>query len=108
ELQARFADIVGEPTRTPNKQYLLRRIAEALEAKQADCRTASDDAGEHRADDSAAEEPEPIDDDGEADGDGDSDSDGEPTTDLVRIKLTKLTIPELQERYRQTIGRHTR
>ena len=26
ELQARFAEIVGEPTRTPNKAYLLRRI----------------------------------------------------------------------------------
>ena len=24
ELQARFAETVGEPTRTPNKQYLLR------------------------------------------------------------------------------------
>jgi hypothetical protein len=29
ELQARFHDIVGEPTRSPNKKFLLRRIAEA-------------------------------------------------------------------------------
>jgi hypothetical protein len=33
ELQARFAEIVGETTRSPNKTYLLRRIAEALEAQ---------------------------------------------------------------------------
>ena len=33
ELQARFHDIVGEATRSPNKKFLLRRIAEALEAQ---------------------------------------------------------------------------
>ena len=31
ELQAQFAEIVGEATRCPSKKYLLRRIAEALE-----------------------------------------------------------------------------
>ena len=104
ELRARFAEIVGEPTRTPNKQYLLRRIAEALEAKQADGGTVSGDDSEHMTHDDGAAEPEPIDDDGEADGDGESTT----TTDLTDIKLTRLTIPELQERYRQTIGRDTR
>ena len=29
ELQARFAEIVGEATRSPNKTFLLRRIGEA-------------------------------------------------------------------------------
>lgn len=102
ELQARFAEIVGEPTRTPNKQYLLRRIAEALEARQAEGRTESDDAGEHTDHDDITTEPEST--------DGDGDDAGEPTTttDLADVKLTKLTIPELQERYRQTIGRDTR
>ena len=33
ELQARFAEIVGEETMAPNKKYLLRRIGEALEAR---------------------------------------------------------------------------
>lgn len=96
ELQARFAEIVGEPTRTPNKQYLLRRIAEALEAKQAEGQTESDD--------DVTIEPEST------EGDGGADDDSEPTTttDLTDIKLTKLTIPELQERYRQTISRDTR
>lgn len=32
ELQARFAEIVGEPTRSPNRKFLLRRIEEALVA----------------------------------------------------------------------------
>ncbi len=34
ELQARFAEIVGEATRSPNKTFLLRRIGEALEARE--------------------------------------------------------------------------
>lgn len=34
ELQARFAEIVGEPTRSPNKTFLLRRIGAALEARE--------------------------------------------------------------------------
>jgi hypothetical protein len=34
ELQARFHDIIGEATRSPNKKFLLRRIAEALEAQE--------------------------------------------------------------------------
>lgn len=33
ELQARFAEIVGEETRAPNRKFLIRRISEALEAK---------------------------------------------------------------------------
>ncbi len=33
ELQARFHEIVGESTRSPNRKFLLRRIEEALEAK---------------------------------------------------------------------------
>lgn len=93
ELQARFAEIVGEPTRTPNKAYLLRRIAEALEANQADY---GGDADEGTACDNVTTEAEVVD-------------DAEPTTaDLADIKLTKLTIPELQERYRQTLLRDTR
>ena len=33
DLQARFAEIVGEETRAPNRKFLIRRITEALEAK---------------------------------------------------------------------------
>lgn len=34
ELQAKFAEVVGKKTRTPNKKFLLRKIREALETQQ--------------------------------------------------------------------------
>ena len=34
ELQARFSEIVGEPTRSPNKTFLVRKIGEALETRE--------------------------------------------------------------------------
>jgi hypothetical protein len=33
ELQKRYAEAVGEPTRCPNRVYLIRRITEALESR---------------------------------------------------------------------------
>jgi hypothetical protein len=33
DLQGKYAELVGEPTRCPNKAFLLRRIGEALEAQ---------------------------------------------------------------------------
>jgi hypothetical protein len=33
ELQARSAEVLGEPTRTPNRRFLIRRITEALLAR---------------------------------------------------------------------------
>lgn len=44
ELQARFAEIVGEETRCPNKTFLLRRIGEALEASAAAQRAAREES----------------------------------------------------------------
>ena len=32
ELQAKFAEVTGETTRSPNKTFLARRISEALQA----------------------------------------------------------------------------
>jgi len=34
ELQALFREVLGEETRCPNRGYLLRRIGEALEARE--------------------------------------------------------------------------
>ncbi|NOJ57065.1 DUF2924 domain-containing protein, partial [Myxococcus xanthus] len=34
ELRARFREVVGEETRSPNKTYLIRRIEESLAAKK--------------------------------------------------------------------------
>lgn len=78
ELQARFAEIVGEPTRSPNKTFLLRRIGEALEVRE--------------------QQPN-----------------GEPTIPTTeateagsKVKLTKLSVGELQAMYREVVGRETR
>lgn len=35
DLQKRFAELTGETTRSPNKKYLIRRICEALKAAEA-------------------------------------------------------------------------
>ena len=78
ELQARFAEIVGEPTRSPNKTFLLRKIGEALEARE-------------------------------------QMANAEPTTPATttteaspKVKLTKLSVAELQAMYREVVGRETR
>jgi hypothetical protein len=76
ELQARFAEIVGQPTRSPNKTFLLRKIGEALEARARDAAAASQ-----------------------------ADS---PTTTPAKVRLTKLSVAELQAMYREVVGRETR
>ena len=83
ELQARFHDIVGEATRSPNKKFLLRRIAEALEAKEQEAAEAA----------SADEETEAT--------------AAEPATTNGEPKLTKLSIEELQHLYTEVVGRDT-
>ena len=35
ELQAKFAEVTGETTRSPNKAFLVRRITDALRAAKA-------------------------------------------------------------------------
>lgn len=75
ELQARFAEIVGEPTRSPNKTFLLRRIGEALEARE---------------EQTNAEPKTPA----------------TTTTEASpKVKLTKLSVAELQAMYREVVGR---
>ncbi|RYZ41526.1 MAG: DUF2924 domain-containing protein, partial [Myxococcaceae bacterium] len=34
ELRARYLEVVGEETRSPNKKFLIRRIEESLAAKK--------------------------------------------------------------------------
>ena len=83
ELQARFHDIVGEATRSPNKKFLLRRIAEALEAQEQEAAEATPEATQT----------EPT----EADA----------TTGSGEPKLTKLSVEELQHLYTEVVGRDT-
>ena len=83
ELQARFHDIVGEATRSPNKKFLLRRIAEALDAQEQEAAEAA----------SAVEESEPT--------------ASEATTANGEPKLSKLSVEELQALYTKVVGRDT-
>jgi hypothetical protein len=84
ELQAKFAEVTGETTRSPNKTFLIRRITEALQAADADAKTAE------------AKEPAAA---------------GEVTAQTAPAaageKLTKLDVPTLQARYREVVGRDT-
>ena len=36
DLQTRYAEVLGEETRCPNKRWLVRKITEALEASAGD------------------------------------------------------------------------
>ena len=78
ELQARFAEIVGEPARSPNRTFLLRKIGEALEAR------------ELQANAEPATSTTPM------------------TGPTAKVRLTKLSVAELQAMYREVIGRETR
>jgi len=89
ELQARFKDIVGEATRSPNKKFLLRRIAEALEAQEHEAPAAATAAVEHAT-------PEPAANDGEATAETGNEK-----------KLSKLSVDELQALYIEVVGRDT-
>lgn len=77
ELQARFREIVGEPTRSPNKTFLLRRIGEALET---------------RGQQTNAEPTTPA---------------TTTTEARPKVKLTKLSVAALQAMYREVVGRET-
>ena len=92
ELQARFAEIVGEETKAPNRKFLIRRITEALEAKAEETpaeakpakkrRTAKAKPAEKPAQETEAQEEQ-----------------GTPLRDL--------SVEELQAMYEEKVGRPT-
>jgi len=89
ELQAKFVEVIGETTRSPNKTFLIRRITEALQAADAGAKTAKAkvpeaDAHEAEVETTAQTEAAPA-----------------------REKLTKLDVPTLQARYLEVVGRST-
>ncbi len=84
ELQARFAEVTGETTRSPNKTFLIRRITDALQAAEAGAKTAKEKAPETEVETIAQTEAAPA-----------------------REKLTKLDVPTLQARYLEVVGRST-
>jgi hypothetical protein len=87
ELQAKFAEVTGEKSRSPNKTFLIGRIAEALKASDASAQVAK--APEAAAPDATAE----------------GTTQAEPA--VVDGKLTRLEVPELQARYLEVVGRPT-
>jgi hypothetical protein len=82
ELQAKFAEVTGETTRSPNKVFLIRRIGEALQAASAK----AENVPEAAPDAEVTAQVEPASTDG---------------------KLTRLEVPELQARYLEVVGRPT-
>ncbi len=84
DLQERFAELVGEETRCPNKTYLLRRIREALEARAAEPAPATDEP---------AHEPTPATD--------------ESATEEDDLRLRDLDVEQLRARYVEVVGRAT-
>jgi len=93
ELQARFAEIVGEESKAPNRKFLVRRITEALEAQAGDAPPAE-----------AATKP------------AKQRAKAKPTKEATEMasndpeqgeRLRDLTIEELQARYLEKVGRPT-
>jgi hypothetical protein len=83
ELQAKYAEIVGETTRAPNKAFLLRKIREALEAKGRTAKDARSATGERMRGPAQRGKRGPA------------------------TGLTKMTVEELQAVYLEEVGRPT-
>ena len=98
DLQAKFAEVTGEKTRSPNKTFLIRRISEALQAASAKAETVPEAAAPD-ADAEANAQTEP------AAANAEANAQTEPASTVG--KLTRLEVPELQARYLDVVGRHT-
>jgi hypothetical protein len=90
ELQAKFAEVVGEKTRSPNKTFLIRKITEALEA--------TDDGGTRTAKAKKPERGSPS---------AGTEASSRPVPTAAAEKLSKLDVPKLQARYLEVVGRST-
>ena len=91
ELQARFREVVGETSRSPNRKFLIRRIEETLAA---------------RAEQPAAPESPPPAVDTPAEESAASDASAATPTH-VRGRFTSMSIEELQAKYLEAVGRAT-
>lgn len=88
-LQAKFAEVTGEKTRSPNKIFLIRRITEALQPTTDNIKATKEKKPE-------ADEPS---------------SDGKTTAPMeaaiIGEKIAKLEVPALQSKYLEVVGRPT-
>ncbi|MGA7741797.1 MAG: hypothetical protein WBP56_06870 [Polyangia bacterium] len=124
ELQAKFAEVIGKKTRSPNKRFLLRKITEALQT------AGSSTAGASAASPGTVSETAVTTDETSASPSASavsetavttSETSASPSPSVVSEpavgadtatapgaeKLTKLTVPELQARYLEVVGRPT-
>jgi hypothetical protein len=109
DLQARFAELVGEETRCPNKAFLLRRIGEALEARAARATPTEDVTAEaatpiHDAPDHDVADAPPT--DAPAPDLAGADDEGEGT-EPDGARLQDLDVEQLRARYLDVVGRGT-
>ncbi|WP_141619461.1 DUF2924 domain-containing protein [Myxococcus sp. AB036A] len=89
ELRARYREVVGEETRSPNKKYLIRRIEESLAAKKRRspsrrATAAAPSAPPAPATPAAGTQPAPR-----------------------RGRFAGMSLEELQAKYREVVGRPT-
>lgn len=93
DLQRRFRDAVGEPTRCPNRTFLIRRIVEALAARDAVPTRPAKAKAKAKA---AAAKP------------GKRRKDAPPAaTKAPRGRFTAMSTEQLQAAYAATVGRPT-
>jgi hypothetical protein len=99
ELQARFREVVGETSRSPNRKFLTRRIEEALAARAAQeaapatsRRTVAQRAPEPASTEARVDEPT---------------TESNVTTPRQRGRFVSMSVEEMQAKYLEVVGRAT-
>jgi hypothetical protein len=92
-LWERFKEATGETTKSPNKKFLVRRIEEALAARDADPAPAPVEETPRSARAASAPQPETT--------------LAESTSTKPRGRFASMTIEELQTKYLEVVGRST-
>jgi hypothetical protein len=103
DLQARFREVVGETSRSPNRKFLMRRIEEALAARaeQEQASASSEYVIEERTAEPASLQADAV------------ETPSEATTEVVpsvsrqRGRFVSMSVEELQTKYLEVVGRAT-
>ena len=99
ELQARFREVVGETSRSPNRKFLTRRIEEALAA-----RAVEEAVPAPRRRTAAQRAPEPASAEARADA---PTTESNASTPRQRGRFVSMSVEELQAKYLEAVGRAT-
>ncbi|WP_434345604.1 DUF2924 domain-containing protein [Myxococcus virescens] len=95
ELRARYREVVGEETRSPNKKSLIRRIEESLAAQKRRSPT-------RRVAATAPSAPPPA-----PAAQADTPAEGTQQPARQRGRFASMSLQELKEKYREVVGRPT-